>query len=534
MTKRSLISFNKLVERLPFIILSLLLVYICLGSPYPFQDYPQHLAIAKVIRDYSQSQLYQVFYLINDGYVNYHSMHHILAFVGSYINLELAFSLLLALYAIIFFLAFRYLISVQFPEEKLENSLRLSFFSILFFSPPMMMGFIPYMLGIPFLVISIALTISLDNQKAVHSKQNLLKIVGIIASIIACGVFHGFPLISLMIVGLCYFMITKNPKFLLISLSSLAYFLTLSSFMGLGLHKQSIWELESEHKFNYPGLQIFQELFKMRWYGSLASLNNLVWSFLESHAWYLMIPIAIIAIASVYFLIKKAPKNRSLLNPGTKAGLLLLGIAFLCPWAVGWPSDFTFIDVRLFATAAILIYASFPSSLLKNDIQRKMVIIFLTVNTAFSYYGKIRFKNKADAALALIDTIPERKVLLSVITDHYSSHIARYTGVYHFLPMFYTLRKNGINSQFWADLTAHIPIKYQRNKSFSVPDWRTWNLKKDHLTTGDYLLANQPYKENNVTKKIRDTYMPLVKKISCIDQWCLYKLNSQEVLDEIF
>ncbi|MFK7825938.1 MAG: hypothetical protein AB8G05_17425 [Oligoflexales bacterium] len=536
MTRNYLPSFDKILNFFPLSILSLVLIYIWTGSPFPFQDYPQHLAIAKVIRDYAQNPLYQEYYMLSTGFVNYHSMHHLLAMLGTLVNLELAFNILLSMYALVLFFAFRYFTSTQFPNETAENKVRLSFFSIVFFSPPLMMGFIPYILGIPFMIVGIGLCFDIATNGIKSFKEKFLKISGIIGSIIACGFFHGFTLISLIIVSFCYYLATRKKDFVILSCAAFAYFLSLSSLMGLGLHKQSIWELESEYKFNYPGLQVFQELFQIRWYGSLASLNHFIWSFLESHPTFLLLPLTILALVSIYFLNKLASQKFGISssNPGFKASLYLIAISFLCPWAVGWPTDFTFIDLRLFAIAAFLVYASFPSKLLKNRQQQKIIIAFLLLNTIFSYYGKARFKMKADAALELIDTIPDNKVLVSVITDHYSPYVAAYTGVYHFLPMFYTLRKEGVNTQFWANLTAHIPVKYKKNKSFSVPDWRTWQLKKSHLASGDFLLANQPFEENKVTTKIRETYIPLTKKVSCIKQWCLYKLNSQDVLDEIF
>lgn len=530
-------NINTVCRYLPIALVILLVTYIWIGSPFPFQDYPQHLAIAKVIRDYDKIPLYQEYYELNGEFVNYHILHHFLAYIGRYVDLELAFKILLTIYTLVFFVSFRHLISVQFPNEKTENQVRLCFFSTVFFSPPLMMGFIPYILGIPFLVACIALTYSLPKGRfLIREKSHLIKMAIIFACILACGIFHGFSLLTLIAVAFCYYVTTKRPIFLSISGLSLLYFFTLSTFMGLSLNKKSIWDLEPGYKFNYPGLQVIQELLGMRWHGSLASINNVLWSFFESHPWQILLPLVTLSTLALYYLnrLASSKSKQQGLNASFRAGIALIIIGFFCPWAIGWPTDFTFIDVRLFATAAILIYASFPAYLIKSEVQKKILLSIILLNSLLSYYGKGRYKLEADAALAVIDRIPPEKVLISVITDHYSSHIAGYAGVNHFLPMFYTLRNKGINTQFWAGLTAHIPIKYAKNKKFSIPDWRTWQLKKSHLMSGDYLLANQPAKENKVTKEIKATYMPVAEKQTCIKQWCLYKLDSEEILEDIF
>jgi hypothetical protein len=122
--------------------------------------------------------------------------------------------------------------------------------------------------------------------------------------------------------------------------------------------------------------------------------------------------------------------------------------------------------------------------------------------------------------------------MLSVSYHGSSRQFARMFRVTHFFPMYYTVLEGGINSQFWADTTEHLPIGYREHKRIAHPkDWLPIDFGVQYLAHTDYLLTEAaddgdytPHRKE--WARAQDTIADMrLQPIECADRWCLYRTH---------
>src|SRR4029077_3277992 len=102
-----------------------------------------------------------------------------------------------------------------------------------------------------------------------------------------------------------------------------------------------------------------------------------------------------------------------------------------------------------------------------------------------------------------------------------------------FLPMYFTVKDGGINSQFWARYTEHLPIDYLPGKRpAQSDDWSPQNFDATkHLRDARWVLLQQATNEDSPrtradSAKARAALDDKSEQIACEGPWCLYKVKS--------
>lgn len=131
--------------------------------------------------------------------------------------------------------------------------------------------------------------------------------------------------------------------------------------------------------------------------------------------------------------------------------------------------------------------------------------------------------------MRLLEQAQPRGVMLTVAFHNRSRHFGKQFRLTHFLPMYYTVRQRGINTQFWARYTAHLPVDYRAGKRpAGPPDWRPGELTAAHLPDVDFVLLQRATPDNSrrdvegsaAAEKLLEAHADLVR---CDDLWCLYR-----------
>jgi hypothetical protein len=97
--------------------------------------------------------------------------------------------------------------------------------------------------------------------------------------------------------------------------------------------------------------------------------------------------------------------------------------------------------------------------------------------------------------------------------------------------MYYTVLRGGLNTQFWAKYTEHLPVDYRPGKRpVRTPDWHPEQFETSQLADSDYLLLQTATEEepralrlasDQVNAFVRSAHQP----IQCAGLWCLFQLR---------
>lgn len=85
--------------------------------------------------------------------------------------------------------------------------------------------------------------------------------------------------------------------------------------------------------------------------------------------------------------------------------------------------------------------------------------------------------------------------------DPFSAHFGKQFRLTHYLPMYFTVRQGGINTQFWARYTDHLPIGYRPGNSPPIRlTGSPHQFNAGHLAAGADLILHQRATEENATR----------------------------------
>jgi hypothetical protein len=116
--------------------------------------------------------------------------------------------------------------------------------------------------------------------------------------------------------------------------------------------------------------------------------------------------------------------------------------------------------------------------------------------------------------------IPAGKKVGSLINNGKSDYFAHVYDQNHFLPMYYSIQKEGLNSQFWGRYTGHLPVGARPGREVPMTaDWRPQDFKPDDLKQLDFLLVNFT-KENQ--HRLMHYLSNLMERRACSYDWCLF------------
>jgi hypothetical protein len=121
--------------------------------------------------------------------------------------------------------------------------------------------------------------------------------------------------------------------------------------------------------------------------------------------------------------------------------------------------------------------------------------------------------------------------MMSLVFDGRSAQFGEQFRVTHFLPMYYMIFHDGINTQFWGRYTEHLPIGWRPGqRPASTPDWKPQEFSLTDLRDSDYLLfqsvaEDSPRDQQAATRRITALLERSTETIECRGLWCLYRIR---------
>lgn len=121
--------------------------------------------------------------------------------------------------------------------------------------------------------------------------------------------------------------------------------------------------------------------------------------------------------------------------------------------------------------------------------------------------------------------------MLSLDYHFTSAQFGQLFRVTHFLPMYYTVDEGGINAQFWARYTEHLPVGYRSGKEFHPPpDWQPGQFKAEQTAEFAYVLVQEAGDDDaadnrSASRAAGEALKTVADRMRCEGLWCLYRVR---------
>jgi hypothetical protein len=524
------------------------LVLVWILPVLPAQDLPEHLAYIRIFADYGAPDLpFHEFYSLPARFQPYDSVYLLLAAIARVASVLGALRLTMSAYVILMFVGFHLLAQECHGEEPSQPAdggrarpgpWSGALASALIWSPAVAMGFLQYFLCVPIVLITLSLFLRwADDEKATKAAWGVAIGSVIVASVhlVAAGALALFAVLYVV----CNWSAPERPQRL--------------TAMGGVLAAMSVtfaaWRLYGDvlgargHAVDLPGAirdaQLFEfvnTVFNVTWYDPPVTLNYITWALLGPFSWTGMIAPALALawlLQSVWRVRKTAPLSAGA-QRYKRAAVAFAIVVCLTPWGIQNPSELTYINFRLIALALALTVPLVPEGWFAGAAQRRALVFFCVV-TFGNFAGRAyAFGREARVPLGLMERADRDGVLLTVVFHNKSDYFGKGFRLTHFLPMYFTVIDGGINSQFWARYTEHLPIDYLPGKRpAQSDDWSPQNFDASkHLKDARWVLLQQATNDDSPrtradSAKAKAALDAKAEQVACEGPWCLYRVKSQ-------
>ncbi len=505
----------------------------------PAQDLPEHLAYVRIFADFSSPDLpFHDFYTLPARFQPYDSVYLLLSLIARVVSVSGAIRLTMSAYVTLMFVGFHRLAEACHDGPRGKHSARWTgaLASALIWSPAVAMGFLQYFLCIPIVLLTLSLFLRwAEDEKAIRAAWGVALGTVIVASVhlVAAGALALFALLYVA----CNWREPNRPQRI--------------TAMGGVLAALSVtfaaWRLYGDvlgargHSVDLPGAirdaQLFEfvnTVFSVTWYDPPVTLNYVTWALLGPFSWTGMIVPALALI----WLVQSLWRVRAVapLAPSAKrykrAAIAFAIVVCLTPWGIQNPSELTYINFRLIALALALLAPLVPEGWFAARPQQRALALFCLLTFANFAGRAYLFGREARVPLALMERADRNGVLLTVVFHNKSDYFGKGFRLTHFLPMYFTVFDGGINSQFWARYTEHLPIDYQPGKRpAQSDDWSPQNFDANkHLKDARWVLLQQATDEDSPrsradSAKAKAALDDKADRVACDGPWCLYQVR---------
>ena len=503
-------------------------IYVLIFSIYPAQDLPQHLAMGKIFLDYGNAgNEFSNYYQLPENFSSYHLIYYLLAFFGKWLGILGAFKLLLVVYLALLFGSY-FLFYRQIRPTNEGDDWPLLLINLWVWNGSWSMGFISYTFALPFILLGIVAYRELVEKQRYH-----LRFLGLLAtSVVALSLLHiaAAGVFCLFLVLVTFFHWSKK-KTLALSFVGLFFFASFYSIyqVGGGNNEQLAgldWGGAIAGAF---GLEFISIAMDLKFYDPFVIINYFLWNLLGPY------PISTLTVMGVLLagaysycrqlkVLQIGLRREMLYRPA----LAFFALTILAPWGMYRPTELTFINFRMF-TLAILLFAPLITWELKGP--GRMVFVMLIVGHFLHHsFRTLQLQQQSQTALSLMEQARPTGMMGSLVYHNKSPGFAKMFRLTHFLPMYYTVFYAGVNSQFWARYTTHLPIGYRL--PFLQPnfahDWNPHQFNREHLKDVKYVLWQNAAQtdrelEKNQAQKAKNILDSNFKLVACQDLWCLYQ-----------
>ncbi len=501
----------------------------------PCQDLPQHLAYARIFMDYDRADLrFRDMYALPAHFEPYFTVYLALAWLGARLGLEAALRLLLSVFVVLTFLSTHYLVSACYRDgtRRLAEPMWPSLLAgLLVFSPSTSLGFLSFVLCLPLFLFGCGALVGWLGEHPRPSDRIVALASGIAMSsihVVAAGMFAA--------VAMLHFFGNRKwdqwIRLLAIVTTSAAVFSLWNRFGNVGVGRPPSFDF-GESANRAFGLEIVNMLFRVTWSDPPATLTYLLWTVLGPFRLHVLPWVAVALGGMLFFAFRQSGETRFRVVHAARRTVVAFAVcSLLVPWGLFVPSEITFVNLRMMTLALGLALSLVPPNWFGTVKAQAALVSFCLLHFAHSAYRGFGFAAEARAALDLVAKVPPNAILMSLPYHNRTAHFGKLFRLSHFLPMYYSVRHGGINTQFWAKYTDHLPIAYKPGaRPDHTPDWLPETFEPAHLRASDFLLVQSADAEDPrdvqqasaAAKRVLDQEAVLLE---CRGLWCLYRLNT--------
>jgi hypothetical protein len=503
----------------------------------PAQDLPQHLTNARILLELQRPDLpFRDYYVRAGGIQSYFSSYHLLVALGRLMPLESALRLVFSGYVVGLFFAFQALVRQINPMVAAERPPWTALLAaLLVWNPVACMGFFAFTLAIPVLVAAVAWFIKQCEAAAAPVHGWLL--LGLFCLLAAS--LHVVAALALLAFYLGYAILSPSRRRLqTLAVSSGMLLAALAGWMVVGDRALAAAPLELDEAFRENvGIEFLSKAFRIDWGSPLTKLNYVLWNVLGPLRWSGQLVSALVLTAAATLAFRQRgqvpePEQLDRQRALRRGGLALFVLSLLAPWGLYAPSEVTFLDFRLMTVALVVLAAAVPLQRFSSPVGGRSLALACALLTLHLGGRAFAFGREAQGALNLVRRAEPGGLMLTLAFNNVSRHFGRQFQLTHFLPMYYTVRRHGINSQFWAGYTEHLPVTYRESRRPpGPPDWRPWEVTSAQIDgTYDFVLLERAdpararaHREGSL--RAERLLRQWGKLAGCDGQWCLYDLR---------
>jgi hypothetical protein len=511
------------------------LVLIAWLPAIPAQDVPQHLAYARIFIDHDSNATFGQLYELPSTVQGYHLTHYALAGIGGLVGLMAALKLVLSLYCIGMFVGFHALVRSVHGGARATTSTGL-LATLFVWSPVMMMGFLPFALAMPALLLTLASLFTWLEHGRRRSLAGTLVGAAITSSIhpAAGAILAGVAVVTLLanrdrrvaaagaavvgVVGVVVGLWTKLAG-------------------GLGDFGQVSFEGASKRA---EGFGLIDELLRVEWSSPTAKIDyGMLTFFGPFRIGGLLLSIVLFGAAAFVLYRLRGPAASRLFGGSRIARRTVAGLAVcvaLCPFAVYVPTEISFLDLRLVTLVVIMGAALVDPAWFERGAARAVLVGVAALHMIHFGYHADGFAAEVDDVRAAMDGAETEGMLMPLVFDGSSAHFAHRFAITHHLSMLYTVERGGASTQFWAQYTNHLPIGYRDGREPShTADWKPQRFVPSHLDDVRYVLVKRPSQADPLAaRNIHDNVMERLGDHATLDhcgaKWCLYDVQRRRPL----
>lgn len=511
-------------------LIALNILFILLIDIFPFQDMPQHLTYAKILAEFfDQGSIFPSLYELPKSFVSYHSFHWALAGFSRFVGVEWGLKIIVLFYALLLFLGIKNLIDQLYPQE--QNHWRYFFIQFAVWNATIGMGFMPFVISMPFFVSAIAYFMRLGSQP--ENKRNWIFYLGSLLFSSLTHVVTGLFIVTFLMI---YSVFKKSKRTWAISIGTLLYFL-LAGFLfgGFGKNDGNLLAHQSvnfwdAYQSSY-GFEFITAFFRAEWSPLPVLANYILWNFIGPYRLGTLLFLAAIYGTFIFFLSRGNGSPNSTLKPDSqllifkRSALVFLIFSLAVPWGIYVPSEITFLNYRLLSLALFLLLPLVPSCWGANPGKRNVVASMCLFSMLFYFCMTGLYQSETKTPLKMMAKLPAQKTMGSLMFGNKSSYFAKILDLTHFMPMFYTIRFGGINNQFWARYAPHLPVGYRSGvKIAGTPDWHPWKFKAEDIEGLDYFLLQSSLSTSGQSEiSVKSFLTSRMTLMECQQNWCLYR-----------
>jgi hypothetical protein len=446
----------------------------------PAEDLPVHLAYARIIRDHAEP-LVAAEYTVAAEAQPYFTTYRLLAALGRAMPLLAAARLLFTVYVLGLFAAVFFLARVAHRDEP-RRLPPAALFAVapMVWSPVAAMGFLPFVLTVPLLVVAAALVLWAKERPIAAGAA----LVVTSALAISLHVFAAPCLIAIALLVAAAVRERPVTRAALVTVAAVPATLALWALFGeLGLGSSSAIDWRESLR-RTAGLDFVTAALRISWGTPPLKLTYAGYALFGPYGalGQLVAMIGALAVALV-----ARPFRSSRL---WRAAALFGALGFVIPWGIYAPSEMTHLDLRAMSVAAVLVAALLPPFAAPRA--RLALMVF---GLAVCAHLQLRFasfsRSEAVPLLRVLERARAAPRLAFLSFDGSAPGWGYPFRVTQHLPFHHTVLSGGINTQLWGRYTAHLPVEH-RTPPVATPVWEPWEFQPAHLAGVQALLVQAP------------------------------------------